>query len=62
MSRLISLVFAVSIVGASTAALATPAPERVRGTVKSVSDTVLVVHTTSGSDETGQFDRRNRFP
>jgi hypothetical protein len=52
MSRLISLVFAVSIVGASTAALATPAPERVRGTVKSVSDTVLVVHTTSGSDET----------
>jgi hypothetical protein len=52
MSRLLSLVFAVSIAGASTAALAAPTPERVRGTVKSVSDTVLVVHTTSGSDET----------
>jgi hypothetical protein len=52
MSRLLALIFAVSIVGASTAALAAPTPERVRGTVKSVSDTVLVVHTTSGSDET----------
>lgn len=52
MSRLFSLVFAVSIVGASTAALAAPAPERVRGTVKSVSDTVLVVHTAGGSDQT----------
>ena len=52
MSRLLSLVFAVSIVGASTAALAEPTPERVRGTVKSVSDTVLVVRTTNGSDET----------
>jgi hypothetical protein len=27
-------------------------PERVRGTVKSVSDTTLVVHTTSGTDAT----------
>lgn len=52
MSRLLSLVFAVSIVGASTAALAAPTPERVRGTVKSISDTMLVVHTTSGSDVT----------
>ena len=51
MSRLLSLVFAASIVGASTAALTAPTPERVRGTVKSVSDTVLVIHTTSGSDE-----------
>jgi hypothetical protein len=52
MSRLLSLVLAVSIVGASTAALAASTAERVRGTVKSVSDTALVVHTTSGSDET----------
>lgn len=52
MSRLLPLAFAVGIVAASTAALAAPTPERVRGTVKSVSDTVLVVHTTSGSDET----------
>jgi hypothetical protein len=55
MSRLLSLIFAVSIVGASTAALAAPTAERVRGTVKSVSDTVLVVHTASGSDETVNF-------
>jgi hypothetical protein len=52
MSRLLSLVFAVSIVGVSAAALAAPAPERVRGTVESISDTMLVVHTTSGSDVT----------
>jgi hypothetical protein len=52
MCRLLSLVFAVSIVGASTAAFAAPTPERVRGTVKSVSDTVLVVHTANGTDET----------
>ena len=32
--------------------IAAPALERVRGTVKSVSDTTLVVHTTSGTDET----------
>jgi hypothetical protein len=52
MSRLLALIFAVSIIGASTTAFATPAPERVRGTVKSVGDTVLVVHTASGTDET----------
>lgn len=50
--RLLALIFAVSIVGASTAVFATPGPERVRGTVKSVGDAMLVVHTTSGTDET----------
>ena len=52
MSRLLALVIAVNIVGTSTAAFAAPVPERVRGTVKSISDNVLVVHTTSGMDET----------
>jgi hypothetical protein len=52
MSRLLALVIAVNIIGTSIAAFAAPAPERVRGTVKSISDTVLVVHTTSGTDET----------
>jgi len=52
MSRLLAIVIAVNIIGTSTAAFAAPAPERVRGTVKSISDTVLVVHTTSGTDET----------
>src|SRR5712671_1800836 len=51
MSRLLALVIAVNIVGTSTAAFAAPVPERVRGTVKSISDNVLVVHTTSGTDE-----------
>jgi hypothetical protein len=52
MPRLLALVIAASIFGASTAASAAPEPERVRGTVKSISDTVLVVHTSSGTDET----------
>jgi hypothetical protein len=52
MPRLLALVIAASIFGTSTAAYAAPAPERVRGTVKSISDTVLVVHTTSGMDAT----------
>ena len=52
MPRLVALVIAASIFGTSTAAFAAPAPERVRGTVKSISDTTLVVHTTSGTDET----------
>jgi hypothetical protein len=52
MSRLLALVIAVNIIGTSTAAFAAPVPERVRGTVKSISDTVLVVRTTSGTDET----------
>jgi len=52
MSRLLALVIAVNIIGTSTAASAAPVPERVRGTVKSISDTMLVVHTTSGTDET----------
>ena len=50
MPRLLALVIAASIFGTSTAALAAPAPERVRGTVKSISDTVLIVHTMSGTD------------
>jgi hypothetical protein len=52
MSRLLALVIAVNIVGASTAVFAAPVAERVRGTVKSISDTELVVHTTSGADRT----------
>ncbi|QIG93448.1 hypothetical protein [Bradyrhizobium sp. 6(2017)] len=52
MPRLLALVIAASVLGGSTAAYAAPAPERVRGTVKAVSDTMLVVHTTSGTDET----------
>jgi hypothetical protein len=52
MPRLLALVIAASIFGTSTAAFAAPALEHVRGTIKSISDTVLVVHTTSGTDET----------
>jgi hypothetical protein len=52
MPRLLALVIAASIFGISTAACAAPALERVRGTVKSISDTTLVVHTASGTDET----------
>jgi hypothetical protein len=52
MPRLLALVIAASIFGTSTAAFAAPALEHVRGTVKSISDTELVVHTTSGTDET----------
>src|SRR5580692_5571042 len=52
MPRLLALVIAASIFGTSTAAIAAPALERVRGTVKSISDTTLVVHTASGTDET----------
>jgi hypothetical protein len=51
MPRLLALVIAASIFGTSTAAFAVLALERVRGTVKSISDTELVVHTTSGTDE-----------
>jgi hypothetical protein len=50
MPRLLALVVVASIVGTCTAAVA--APERLRGTVKSIGDTTLVVHTTSGTDET----------
>jgi hypothetical protein len=50
MSRILALVIATNIVGVSTAAFAAPTPERVRGTVTSISDSMLNVHTTSGSD------------
>ena len=52
MPRLLALVIVATIFGTSTPAFAAPALERVRGTVKSISDTALVVHTTSGTDET----------
>ena len=52
MPRLLALVIAASIFGASTAVFAAPEPLRLRGTVKSISDTVLVIHTASGTDET----------
>jgi hypothetical protein len=52
MPRLLALVIVASIFGTSTAAFAAPVPERVRGTVTSISDTALVVHTPSGTDET----------
>ncbi len=52
MPRLLALVIAASVFGTSTAAFAAPALEHVRGTVKSISDTELVVHTMGGTDET----------
>jgi hypothetical protein len=52
MSRLLALVISASIFGIFTVAFAAPALERVRGTVKSINDTELVVHTPSGTDET----------
>lgn len=52
MPRLLALVIAAGFFGTSTAAFAEPALEHVRGTVKSISDTELVVHTTNGTDET----------
>src|SRR5258707_5320960 len=51
MPRLLALVIAASIFGTTTAAFAEPALEHVRGTIKSISDTELVVHTTNGTDE-----------
>jgi hypothetical protein len=50
MPRLLPLVVAASTVVISTAALAAPSPERVRGTVKAISGDTLTVHTTSGPD------------
>lgn len=50
MPRLLALVIAASLLGTSTAAVA--GPERLRGTVKSISDNTLVVHTANGTDET----------
>jgi hypothetical protein len=52
MPRLLALVIVATIFGTSTPAFAAPALERVRGTVKSISDTALVIHATSGTDET----------
>jgi hypothetical protein len=52
MPRLLALVIVATIFGTSTPAFAAPALERVRGTVKSISDTALVIRTTSGTDET----------
>jgi hypothetical protein len=52
MPRLLVLAIAAGIFGTSTVAFAEPALERLRGTVKSISDTALVVHTTNGTDET----------
>ena len=52
MPRLLVLAIAAGIFGTSTVAFAEPALERVRGTVKSISDTALVIHATSGTDET----------
>jgi hypothetical protein len=52
MPRLLAVVIVASIFGTSAAAFAAPALERVRGTVKSISDTTLIVHTPSGTDET----------
>jgi hypothetical protein len=52
MPRLLALIMAASLFGTSPAAFAAPALERVRGTIKSISDTTLVVDTTSGTDET----------
>jgi len=49
MPRLLALVIAASIFVTSTTAFAAPALEHVRGTVKSISDTELVVHTTPPS-------------
>jgi hypothetical protein len=61
MPRLIALVFAAGILVTRTAAFGAPAPERVRGTVKSISDTVLVVHTPSGTDETLQLTDKTGY-
>jgi hypothetical protein len=61
MPRLLALVVAASIFGTSTAAFAAPALERIRGTVKSVADTTLVVHTTSGTDETLDLNAKTGY-
>jgi hypothetical protein len=50
MPRFLALVVGAGIAIASTAALAAPSPERVRGTVKAVSGDTLTVHTAAGSD------------
>ena len=50
MSRLLALALAAGTALASTAALAAPVPERIRGTVASVSGDTLTVHTMSGAN------------
>jgi hypothetical protein len=50
MPRFLAFVVAASTAIVSTAALAAPSPERVRGTVKAISGDTLTVHTVSGPD------------
>jgi len=50
MPRFLAFVVAASTAIVSTAALAAPSPERVRGTVKAISGDTLTVHTTAGAD------------
>jgi hypothetical protein len=50
MLRFLTFVVAASTAVVSTAALAAPSPERVRGTVKAISGDSLTVHTTAGPD------------
>lgn len=52
MSRILALALAAGTALASTAALAAPVPERIRGTVAAVSSDSLTVHTTAGTDVT----------
>jgi hypothetical protein len=61
MSRFLVFVLAASTAIVSTAALAAPSPERVRGTVKAVSGDTLTVHTPAGPDVSIALTGRTRY-
>jgi hypothetical protein len=61
MPRFLAFVVAASTAIVSTAALAAPSPERVRGTVKAISGDTLTVHTTAGADLSVALTGRTRY-
>jgi hypothetical protein len=61
MSRILSLPFALGTCLISIAALAAPMPQRVRGTIASVSSTALTVNTMSGADVTVALTGQTRY-
>ena len=61
MSRFLALALAASTAIISTAAVAAPSPERVRGTVKAISGDTLTVHTTAGADVSVALTGRTHY-
>jgi hypothetical protein len=61
MSRFLVLFLAAGTALVSSAALAAPSPERVRGTVKSIGGDTLTVHTQAGSDVSVALTGKTRY-